>query len=110
MDDDFEPSGYYLTNDPIVREQGDESSYHVVHDVVDCTLSQFSLLAESSHQQSQEILSTPTIADGASETFLGFQVVTVKILVTVVLVILVVGGILAGSTITILSGLILLFF
>ena len=39
-----------------------------------------------------EVLSTPTVAGGAGETFLGFQVVTVKILVTILLVILVVGG------------------
>ena len=40
-----------------------------------------------------EVLSTPTVAGGAGETFLGFQLlVTVKILVTILLVILVVGG------------------
>ena len=104
MDVDFEQPGNYLTNDPIVREEGDDLSYQVL-DVADLR-TQFSLLAEPSHQQSLEVLSTPTVAGGAGETFLGFQVVTVKILVTILLVILVVGGIVAGTTIAILSGLI----
>ena len=100
MDDDFQQSDNYLTNDPIV----DELSYHVVDRTT--TPTKFSLLTESSHQQSLEVLSTSAVAGGAGETFQGFQVVTVKILVTILLVILVVGGIVAGTTIAILSGLI----
>ena len=96
MDVDFEQPVNYLTNDPIVREEeGDQ-----VLDVADLR-TQFSLLAESFNQQSLEVLSTPTVAGGAGETFLGFQVVTVKILVTILLVILVVGGgIVAGTTLS----------